>query len=94
MYVCCVCACASVYVEMCVCVHIRLRVTAGAFSYGARSAVLISLHARILWSLQFQREHLYSLPLLYPAPPLCLTHAFTLVGVVLVVGVLVVGRLE
>lgn len=68
----CVGVCARVWVyvrvwkRMYVYAHMCLSITAGAFSYGARSAVLISLHARILWSLQFQREHLYSHPLAHP----------------------------
>jgi len=51
-----------IYVYMHSHMYIGSRITAGAFGYRARSAVLISLHARILWSLQFQREHLYPLP--------------------------------
>lgn len=64
------------YVRMYIYAHMCLRITAGAFSYGARSAILISLHARILWSLQFQREHLYSLPLSLANPPFPLPTPF------------------
>lgn len=54
--------CIYVYIYIHMHTYVRPRITAGAFGYRARSAVLISLHARILWSLQFQREHLYPLP--------------------------------